>query len=474
MPAPTPRCATSICPGGSWRTSWAAEWRRSTPGGSTCSPNLASPNLAVGDQPGDAHRAGPDERRAARRGGPGGGGPGGGGPGGGGGAGCPGPGPARRADRGGGLGAGRARPGRPAPQPAPAARPAGRLGTPSGPRSPGWSSPSTRHAPRCTTTTAPTAGGRAAVAVGVVLAHCARTGRAYWAWSAWEWARLAGASIGEFRAAQPAPTEHTVRPFLIALAWLLGGFTDFQHLGAFNRLLLARLVFGASRSSRRCGGVGELLEQWGYRADPPRAGLAGSGQPGTADQPQPPAGGPEHRRVRPAPRTPGHGRPRPAAALSRCSAWSPPSATARPRRAQRTTRARRSPARTPRWTAWVERWHATSTLTPNVRAHHPQQHGQGRALAGRRAPRDHRAGPVDPPDLRGLGRGGGPDVRRRPRPAPRRGRRPRRRARSPRAPRPHLLDGHPHLLPRLPGVGVVPPPVRPGPRAGRCPAASPR
>ena len=36
-----------------------------------------------------------------------------------------------------------------------------------------------------------------------------------------------------------------MRPFLIALAWLLGGFTDFQHLGAFNRLHLARLVFGA-------------------------------------------------------------------------------------------------------------------------------------------------------------------------------------------------------------------------------------
>ena len=45
-------------------------------------------------------------------------------------------------------------------------------------------------------------------------------------------------------AAQPLPTETTVRPLVIALGYLLGGFTDFQHLGNFNRLHLARLVFG--------------------------------------------------------------------------------------------------------------------------------------------------------------------------------------------------------------------------------------
>ena len=35
-----------------------------------------------------------------------------------------------------------------------------------------------------------------------------------------------------------------MRPFTIALAYLLGGFSDFQHLGNFNRLHLAQLVFG--------------------------------------------------------------------------------------------------------------------------------------------------------------------------------------------------------------------------------------
>src|SRR5512147_2039306 len=43
--------------------------------------------------------------------------------------------------------------------------------------------------------------------------------------------------------------------------------------------------------------------------------------------------------------------------------------------------------------------------------------GQGRPVAGRRAPRDRRTRTVDPRDLRGLGRGTGPDDRRRARAA---------------------------------------------------------
>ena len=39
-------------------------------------------------------------------------------------------------------------------------------------------------------------------AAGLILAHCARTDRSYWAWTGWEWARLVGASAAEFRAAQ--------------------------------------------------------------------------------------------------------------------------------------------------------------------------------------------------------------------------------------------------------------------------------
>ncbi len=93
----------------------------------------------------------------------------------------------------------------------------------------------------------------------------------------------------------------------------------------------------------------------------------------------------------------------------RCSARSPRWATATRRCAPAATTHAGSTAPTRPGREWVERWHATSTLTPRVRAHHPQPAGQGRPVAGRRAPRDHRARPVDPGDLRRLGRRGGPD-----------------------------------------------------------------
>lgn len=87
-----------------------------------------------------------------------------------------------------------------------------------------------------------------AQAAAVVLQHCADTGRSYWAWTGWDWAGLCGSSAGEFLAARTLPAEQTVRPFLVALGYLLGGFTGFQHLGRFNRLHLACLVFGERHS----------------------------------------------------------------------------------------------------------------------------------------------------------------------------------------------------------------------------------
>src|SRR5215468_8343864 len=60
-------------------------------------------------------------------------------------------------------------------------------------------------------------------------------------WTEWDWARLCGSGAEEFLAARTLPTERTVRPVLVALGYLLGGFTSFQHLGNFNRLHLACL-----------------------------------------------------------------------------------------------------------------------------------------------------------------------------------------------------------------------------------------
>jgi integrase len=103
-------------------------------------------------------------------------------------------------------------------------------------------------------------------AAAIVLANCAAQGRTWWGWSSWDWARLAGTSSAQFRAAQPLPTETTVRPFVVALGYLLGEFTEFQYLGAFNRLHLAQLIFDTAPVETAMGQVAEVTRRWGYRS----------------------------------------------------------------------------------------------------------------------------------------------------------------------------------------------------------------
>jgi hypothetical protein len=101
-------------------------------------------------------------------------------------------------------------------------------------------------------------------AAGAVLQHCADSGRSWWGWAPWEWARLCGTSAREFVTAQTPPTESTVRPSVVALAYLLGGFTDFHRLGMFNRFHLACLIFGEPAVEGSLQRAGEVLDRWGY------------------------------------------------------------------------------------------------------------------------------------------------------------------------------------------------------------------
>jgi hypothetical protein len=121
----------------------------------------------------------------------------------------------------------------------------------------------------------------AAHAAGIILQHCADTGQAWWAWTSWDWARLAGSGSKAFLDSQALPTEKAVRPFLVALAYLLAGFTDFQHLGMFNRLHLAQLVFGAEAVDTAMGEAAVVLDSWGYRS---QAGDGGHQLPGVLGQ----------------------------------------------------------------------------------------------------------------------------------------------------------------------------------------------
>jgi hypothetical protein len=190
-------------------------------------------------------------------------------------------------------------------------------------------------------------------ATGIILQHCADTRQAYWAWTSWDWARLAGSGSREFLDSQALPTEKAVRPFLVALAYLLAGFTDFHHLGMFSRLHVAQLVFGAEAVDAATGEATAVLDRWGYRSQV-RDGeykLPGVLGPGTADQPQPSPGRPDHRGVHPA-ALPPRGRQPPAASrrFTRCSASPRPKMSCRrpfcactPQR--RTACARRMPTR---------------------------------------------------------------------------------------------------------------------------------
>ena len=210
----------------------------------------------------------------------------------------------------------------------------------------------------------------AAHATGIILQHCADTGQAYWAWTAWDWARLAGSGSREFLDSQALPTETAVRPFLVALAYLLAGFTDFQHLGMFNRLHLAQLVFGAGAVEAATGEATAVLDRWGYRSqvrdgEYKLPGVLGQAllinrSPRLADLTtgaftrllaHPSASGRQHQATL-------YALQRVVASLGYCD---PPVRTGY-------NHAPGIEGTDPAWAGWAERWHATSPLTPKVRA----------------------------------------------------------------------------------------------------------
>jgi integrase len=205
-------------------------------------------------------------------------------------------------------------------------------------------------------------------AAGLIMQHCSDRGQAWWGWTPWDWAGLCGSSIGNFMTARTTPTETTVRPFLVALGYLLGGFTGFQHLGQFNRFHLACLVFGDDAVAGATRTAGEILDQWGYRGalrDTHRL-------PGVVSQALLINRSPRLEdlttaafaalRAHPASNE-HHGAmlyslQRAVASLGYCD---PPARSGR-------NHAPVIEGADPAWIAWIERWHATSPLTPKVRA----------------------------------------------------------------------------------------------------------
>ena len=205
-------------------------------------------------------------------------------------------------------------------------------------------------------------------AVGLVIEHCMALDRCWWAWSTDEWAGLLGASAEGFRAGQSFSTETTVRPFAVALSYLVSGFDRFEQLGTFNRLHLATLVFGADAVEASITEVAATLDAWGYRIPQvARHHLRGvvsqallvNRSPSLED-----LSTEAFARLRAHPATSRYQLPilyalqRGVASLGHCDA---------PVRAGYNATPLIEGAH-PDWTSWVERWHATSTLTPKVRS----------------------------------------------------------------------------------------------------------
>ncbi|MDT5347735.1 MAG: hypothetical protein QOH91_1022 [Mycobacterium sp.] len=198
----------------------------------------------------------------------------------------------------------------------------------------------------------------------------------------------------------------------MALAYLLGGFSDFHRLGAFNRLHLACLIFGEPAVDESLRRATERLDRWGYRdSTSAKHRLWGVFSQALLLNRSPQLDDLDtaaFAALRAHPATDGHqgsmlyAQQRVVAALGYCD---PPVRTGYLQPAG-------IEGANPVWAAWIQRWHATSTLTPRVRATiRTIMAKAGRWLAVEH-PEITEPG-VEQSDLCGLGRRGRPDDRRR-------------------------------------------------------------
>jgi hypothetical protein len=103
-------------------------------------------------------------------------------------------------------------------------------------------------------------------AIGLVLHRCASENTSYWAWTPHDWARLIGTDRASFTAGWPAWLEPFTRPYVTSLAYLLCQFTNFELIGSYGRLALARRVFGQQPIQHALDEISGVLNGWGYRS----------------------------------------------------------------------------------------------------------------------------------------------------------------------------------------------------------------
>jgi hypothetical protein len=97
----------------------------------------------------------------------------------------------------------------------------------------------------------------------VIAIHTHERQRSLWGWTHREWVQLLKLQHSEFAARYV--TGNKWRPDLIALAYLLVGFCDWEALRRVELVTLAARVFGRDHLDAACQSVLGTLAAWGYR-----------------------------------------------------------------------------------------------------------------------------------------------------------------------------------------------------------------
>jgi hypothetical protein len=96
------------------------------------------------------------------------------------------------------------------------------------------------------------------------LRMCAREKRPFWAWEHETWVRVLGTSQSDFLNMHKPGNPTDLRQYVIAAAYLLVSFRDFQALGGIETELLAYKIFGRERIKAALAPILVVNAQWGY------------------------------------------------------------------------------------------------------------------------------------------------------------------------------------------------------------------
>jgi integrase len=101
-------------------------------------------------------------------------------------------------------------------------------------------------------------------AVAELLVETLERRSSIWSWSPAIWGDVLGRDRRSFLAARPAWARGDLRQHMAAIAYLLQCFTELQRLGRFERGALARKVFGSRQVGAAVAPVEQVLAGWGY------------------------------------------------------------------------------------------------------------------------------------------------------------------------------------------------------------------